>query len=159
MEMWDVFNSKEERTGKVISRNEQLKEGEYHLVVNVWIKSDEKFLIQKRPGHLKWNPGIWTTTGGCAIAGETPLEAVVRETKEELGLEFSETEFNFLFKQMRDNDFTYVYLVEANDLSPQIPFDKEEVAAVDWVTKSELKKMIAKGESYDYGEEYFSYLF
>ena len=51
-----------------------------HLVVNFIIVKDNKFLLERK------DTGKWRLPGGHLEAGETPLEAVRREAKEELGL-------------------------------------------------------------------------
>ena len=42
-------------------------------------------MISKR-APAKTAPGMWETTGGGAVAGESGLEAAVREVREELGI-------------------------------------------------------------------------
>lgn len=42
MELWDVYDKKRKLTGKVIRRGiDPLQEGEYHLVVHIWIKQSD----------------------------------------------------------------------------------------------------------------------
>lgn len=46
----------------------------------------EKVLLAKRSKDSKNFPNEWSFVGGKVEEGETPLDAVVRETKEELGV-------------------------------------------------------------------------
>ncbi len=49
MELCDVYNEKGERTGRVLERSLPLAEGEYRLVVGVWIvNSKNEILITQR---------------------------------------------------------------------------------------------------------------
>ena len=58
-EIWDIFDGNGEPTGKTTLRGRcYLKPGEYHLVVHIWIVSDEgKILIQRRSDDKKLMPG------------------------------------------------------------------------------------------------------
>jgi len=71
MEIWDIYNKNKELTGKKRVRGTDLEEDEYHLVAIVWLKTkDGRFLISKRSGQ-KIGGGMWETTGGSALEGET----------------------------------------------------------------------------------------
>ena len=70
-----------------------LKDGEYHLtVLGVVARPDKTFLITKRVMTKAWAPGWWEVSGGAAQAGEASRDAVLREVKEETGLDASEAE-------------------------------------------------------------------
>lgn len=85
-ELWDIYDRDRRRTGRTIQRGQILADGEYHLVVQVWIQgSDGKWLISRRSPN-KHMPLLWAPTGGSVIAGEDSLTGALRETKEELGI-------------------------------------------------------------------------
>ena len=87
-EIWDILNEKGCLTGKTAIRGiGALKPGEYHLVVHIWVVSDDgKILIQQRSQAKKLMPGEWAATGGAAISGEDSFKAASRELFEELGI-------------------------------------------------------------------------
>ena len=89
MELWDIYDADKKVTGRTMKRNDWcLKEGEYHLtVLGVIAKPDHTYLITKRVMTKAWAPGWWEVSGGAAQAGEESYEAVLREVKEETGLE------------------------------------------------------------------------
>ena len=63
-----------------------MKEGEYHLVVHVWIRNSRgEFLLTKRSPN-KGFPNMWESTGGSALTGDDSLTAALREVREETGL-------------------------------------------------------------------------
>ena len=46
-------------------------------------------LITQRSADKRWAAGWWEVPGGGVLAGETSLQAVVREVREEVGLDLS----------------------------------------------------------------------
>ena len=86
MEIWDIYDGSRRKTGRTAVRGERLGEGEFHLVVHVWIVNGKgEYLITKRSPNKPF-PGMWECTGGSALAGEDSLGAALRETKEETGI-------------------------------------------------------------------------
>ena len=74
-----------------MKRNDwHMKEGDYYIsVLGVVRRSDGKFLITQRVMTKEWAPGWWEIPGGAVKAGESSLEAVIREVREETGLDVS----------------------------------------------------------------------
>ena len=89
MELWDIYDKDKNPTGRTMKRNDWcLKDDEYHLtVLGVVARPDHTYLITKRVMTKAWAPGWWEVSGGAAQAGETSEEAVIREVKEETGID------------------------------------------------------------------------
>lgn len=60
------------------------------VVAVALIDADNRVLISQRP-HGKQLAGLWEFPGGKLDPGETPEQALVRECREELGIEVCET--------------------------------------------------------------------
>ena len=77
------------KTGKLAERDGyEFKDGEYHVVVTgIIFNSKYEILISKRASWKKYG-GLWECNGGSILAGETSLEGILRELKEELGISF-----------------------------------------------------------------------
>jgi 8-oxo-dGTP diphosphatase len=54
------------------------------------IDADGRVMLQQRPADKSW-PGWWEFPGGKIHQGETPEATVVRELREELGIDISES--------------------------------------------------------------------
>ena len=105
MEFWDIYDKNKQKTGRTMKRNDWcLADDEYHLtVLGVVRRTDGKYLITKRVMTKQWAPGWWEVSGGAAMAGETSKEAVLREVREETGLDVSDWEGGYQFTYHREN--------------------------------------------------------
>ncbi len=149
MELWDVLNSSREKTGKLIRRGDKMENGEYHLVVFAFIRnSDGKFIISKRSPD-KTFPGKWEITGGAAISGDDSLSAVIREVKEELGIDLK-TQNGKIIKSVRvecdSSYFADIWLFEQEFDMDEIVCQPEEVSEVKIVSKETLISMVENGQ-------------
>lgn len=161
IEKWDVLDEYGHKTGRTVLRGHgKLKPGEYHLVVHIWIISDNgKFLLQRRADDKKLMPGEWAATGGAAVSGEDSEAAARRELFEELGIRAEDNNLLKLCRFKRRNSLLDVWIVTFNSDSSELKLQKSEVAEVKWVTASELSQMISNGNFHNYGNEYFDTLF
>jgi isopentenyldiphosphate isomerase len=160
MELWDILGEQGNKTGRTIVRGEKLKEDEYHLVVHIWILNDKnEFLIQKRAEHLKLMPGLWAATGGSVIAGEDSLTGAIREVKEELGIDVDIANLTKLRRIKRKNNLSDVWLVRQNVSLEDVIVQVEEVSQAKWAAKEDIENMVEEGTFFNYGDEYFNFLF
>lgn len=149
-ELWDIYDINKKKTRKTAIRGEyQFKEGEYHIVVTgIILNSKNEILISKRAEHKKFGL-MWECNSGPILAGETSLEGVIRELKEELGVEFSKKEAIFLKEIRRDKnppDFKDLWLFRKDIDKKEITFPDGEAIDSKWVTIDEFMKMYENGE-------------
>jgi 8-oxo-dGTP pyrophosphatase MutT (NUDIX family) len=153
MEMWDIYDEQKRRTGRTMKRNDWcLKEGEYHLtVLGVVARNDGRFLITKRVKTKAWAPGWWEVSGGAAQAGEESEEAVLREIKEETGLDVSAWDGGYLFSYKRenpgegDNYFVDIYRFMSDFSESDIHLQEEETDGYMLATVDEIKEFAKQG--------------
>ena len=86
MELWDIYDKDRNKTGRIMKRGEPMKDGDYHLVVHICIfGSDGKMLIQQRQPFKDGWSNLWDiTVGGSSVAGDTSIDAAVRESMNDL---------------------------------------------------------------------------
>ena len=113
LELWQLYDSVGNETGKIIEANSEIPEGLYHKTVSVWIKNKkEQYLMSKR----------------C------------REVYEELGIDISSLTGKKLISKKRkeQKDFYDVWIVYGefglHELSP----NKTEVIDVKWMDMKEI---------------------
>ena len=98
MEIFDVLNEYGEFTGKTATREECHKNGYWHRAVYAFIIDDKgNVLLQKRSKNKKLWPSMWdVTVGGHVDSGEFGRQALIRETKEELGIQILDDDIKYL---------------------------------------------------------------
>lgn len=159
-ELWDIYDINKNKTGKTAEKNVyQFKEGEYHIVVTgIIMNSKNEILISKRAKHKKFGL-MWECNGGSILTGETSLEGIIRELKEELGIEFSKKEAIFLKEIRRDKlppDFKDLWLFKRDIDKKEITFPDGESIDSKWVTIDEFIRMYENKEivpTIDFGIE------
>ena len=159
MELVDVLNKQKELTGKTVDKHE-VPEGFYRLSVHIWIINDNgDLLLQQRLSTAHKFPNAWSNTGGAVQAGESSIEGAIRELKEELGIDVSKEELEFIASYKRPKDYADVWLLNKNIDIDDITIAEDEVQNVKWATMQEFEEMLANKKavksSYDYLKLYF----
>ena len=159
-ELWDLYDAQGQRTGRVMTRGEDVPAGLYHLAVHIWPRNSRgEYLIQRRAPGVQWKPYLWAVTGGSAISGEDAVTAARRELREEIGYDASEAEMEQVACLRRTNSFCAVYSLLIDWPVEQFVLQSEEVSAVQWCDSARLTRMVAENALYNYGDAYFRMLF
>lgn len=153
-EYFDIITKDGKETGIKKERNAVHTDGDWHKSVHIWAKENNKILFQKRKDDKESFPSCYDAAcTGHVDAGETYLQAAIREVKEEIGLEIDEKNLlpvckkhfcideNFNGKKFISNELTQVYLSKDCDFS-NLSFQEEEISELKWFSVEELKKII-----------------
>ncbi len=146
MEYNDIYDENRRFTGRIHRRGSPWKPGEYGLVVCVWVHDGRGNLLLTRRAPEKSFPGTWENSGGAALAGETSLEAIVRELFEETGIRAEPEEFEFLATAQDKTAFYDHYCLQREIPLTQIVLQRGETDAVRWASFAEVHDMIRAGE-------------
>ncbi len=149
MELNDVYDKGRNLTGRVHRRGDPWKDGEYGMVVCVWVYDGEGKLLLTRRAPEKVFGGTWENSGGAAKTGETSLQAIVRELSEETGICKNEEDFEYLGTTYDTHLFFDHYCVKAKVPLEQIVLQPGETDGAKWVTFDEVHEIIARGEMCD----------
>lgn len=151
-EKFDVLNELGEFTGKVASRKECHKNGLWHRAVYAFVIDENKnVLLQKRASKKRLWPNMWdVTVGGHVDSGEFGRQALIREAKEELGIEITDYDIKYLVGSTSINKQTDIinkhynecYLITKNIDISNIKLQKDEVSEVKYFSKEELLERI-----------------
>lgn len=149
-EMWDIYDINRKKTGRLAKRDAyEFKEGEFHIVVQAIImNSKNELLISKRAANKRFSL-MWEFNGGSVLAGETSLEGIIREVKEEIGIEFTKKEAIF-FKEVLgykiSPNFKDIWLFRKDIDIKDITFPDKETIEAKWVNIDEFMKMFENKE-------------
>jgi isopentenyl-diphosphate delta-isomerase len=158
-ELIDIVDDLGEPTGHIALKSEAHKHGWYHNTIHLWLfTSKGDILLQQRSHKKVIYPLLWdVSVAGHIDAGETFIEAALRETEEEIGLQLQPESLNkigvilhessYNEGSIRDNEFHQVYISELkvgiHTLIPQ----KEEVEALKLVSLNEFEVLLKQSES------------
>ena len=152
MEYFDVLNEQGEFTGEIESRDVCHEKGLWHRAIGAFIFNEKgEVLLQKRSQSKKLWPGLWDMTiGGHVLAGEFGEQALIREVKEELGIEVKENEVRFLAcststnlkGNIINNHYGECFIITKQIDIEQVKLQKDEVEEVKWFTKQEIIERI-----------------
>jgi 8-oxo-dGTP pyrophosphatase MutT (NUDIX family) len=142
MEFNDIYDENRQLTGRLHRRGTRWYKGEYGLVVCVWVYDGQGKLLLTRRAPGKTYAGTWENSGGAAKAGETSLQAIVRELYEETGISAQPEEFRLL-ETTKDNAAFYDHycLRRATPLSDIVLLPGETDDAM-WATFDQIHEMI-----------------
>ena len=84
----DILDEARNPPGTTALKSEAHRKGLFHPTIHVWFyTSDQRLLLQQRGKSKKSFPLLWdVSVAGHVSAGESIIEAAIRETEEEIGL-------------------------------------------------------------------------
>lgn len=151
MELLDVLEEDGSLTGRKEDKDIIHEKGLWHREVAVLIRNEKgEYLIQKREATKKQAPNKWGMTAGHVDAGENFQEAMVREIKEELGIEVPVEELRALatFKQpyesktTTNNNYTRYYFYETNRKIEEYIICLEELSELKYISLEEMQEAV-----------------
>lgn len=148
MERFDIYDENRHPFGYTKVRNEPLSEGEYHLIAFTLIFDREgKMLLTLRAPEKLSYANLWGNTGGAVQAGETTLDAIVREVYEETGIKAAPEDFLLIDTDFRSehHSMTDVFLLTV-DRPETIRLQKGETVDFLWVTIEQAEEMMREGK-------------
>ena len=138
-----------------MQKGEKLPEGFYHQGADVWIiNSGNKILIQKRSPQKRNSPNVWAMTGGSVRRGETSLQTIQRETKEELGISLNMKDIKLVKQYKTGTVWLDTYLIKQDIDLKDIIMQEEEVCEVKWATYKEIEELFAHNQFMENRWEY-----
>ena len=156
-EKFDVLNEFGEFTGEVATREECHKKGLWHRAVYAFIiDKNSNILLQKRSAKKKLWPNMWdVTVGGHVDASEFGRQSLIREVKEELGIDITDDDIKYLVGSSSINikgdiinkHYNECYLITKDIDTSKIKLQEEEVSEVKYFSKEEVLSMIENNYS------------
>lgn len=140
MELWDAYNADGSLAGIDLVRGERIPLDCFHLVCEAIIQhTDEEYLLIQRSLKKEIYPGKWEVgAGGSALKGENKIQAILREIKEETGIDSGELKelYNFVHAKHQAIYCGFILVTSFNKNSIQLQAD--EAINYKWVSRREL---------------------
>lgn len=146
MEKRDLYDINKNLTGETIFKGEPIPKDRYIMVVLIFIQNSKgEFLIQKRSPQ---KDGSYASTGGHPKTGETSVQGMLTEIKEEIGLDLLPKDIKLYYSDRDDDEnvfFDLYYMKKDIDIST-LTLQKEEVDFVEWDSLEEIDRLKAEGK-------------
>ncbi|MFA7309571.1 MAG: NUDIX domain-containing protein [Candidatus Paceibacterota bacterium] len=118
-------------------------------VSGLWLVNDKhEALIAQRALNKFHDPGKWAiSAAGTVEEGETYLTNILKEAKEELGVELHAEDLVVGLKKFVQTDHRYfcqLYFAQCAFALDDFRIQKEEVEAVRWISVGELEQWFTK---------------
>ena len=143
-EYWEIYDKNRIFQNRTIRRGDTFQDGDYYICCEACFQNCKGEILVTLRNPNKKAGGLWEFTGGGVLAGETTSQAVVREVKEELGVDITETDLLFLQEFQSRNYFMDFYLIKKDVDIKELSLDTNETIDAKWVSKEELQIMIDK---------------
>ena len=162
MEIFELFDRQGNKLNKQMERGSKIQNGEYHKVVHIWIKdSNGMYLVQQRNKSTDRYPYQWAPTAGAVLTGEEPIDAAIRETKEEIGVILDETELKHLKTMFVDHPkSSYIidlFIVKKNIKPDGLIYDETEVKAVSLMNLKQIEYMMEHNQFWNFKRDVSEY--
>lgn len=158
MEILDEVDENNKFTGRKLDKDYMHNNKIFHReVCAVIVNEKNECLIQKRASCKKQKPNMWGLTAGHVDAGEEEQNALVREIKEEIGIEVSKNRFEFIDIEKVNEDknacYCYYYYIKIKEKIEEMTMQENEVSDLKYITIDELEHIInTKAEGYTFIE-------
>ena len=128
---------------KILRGDKSLADDEYIKLAIVWIKSNNKYLIQKSSTQ---KGGDYAVSGGHVPYGVSSREQALVELKEELGISINKDQLEMVGNIFLPHCIFDVYLYEDDSISnSSFVLQESEVEAVYWLSKDEINTLVKQG--------------
>lgn len=152
-EYLDILDKEGNFLGRSVSKNEVHAKGYFHNTAHVWLYNQKaEILLAQRAESKSICPLLWdVSVAGHVDAGETVLEAAVRESAEEIGLSipiealdpigifkcFQTYEYGII-----DNEFHHTFLARLDVPLHHLKLNATEVSAIKLVSILEFQHLL-----------------
>lgn len=145
MELWDVYDENRVPMGRTHVRGVPFKEGEYHLIADVWtVNGNGEILLTRRHPDKPYGL-MWECTGGSVLTGESSIEGAIRELFEETGITAKQEELKLIHRIRLKERFVDTYITLKDVTLKDMTLQAEEVVDARFVRFEELLYMWKQG--------------
>jgi 8-oxo-dGTP diphosphatase len=144
-ELWDLRDVRGDLIGGTRRRGAtDWPVGAFHAVAGTCVVRHDGLVLLTLRSATKDHPLTWEFPAGSALAGESSLDAAVRELREETGLHANPESLHLVGRFIETSALFDLFVARAVDVA-DIVLDGEEVADFEWVTIHEVARRWHEG--------------
>ena len=149
MELLEYVDENNEKIIGTAERDYIHKNNLWHREIAVWVMNENnELLLQRRSSNKKQGANKFSIVAGHIGINEKEISAAVREVKEEIGLNATESDLNLIgiFKSEYENNncFSYNYIIKTNRKIEDMTIQEDEVSELKYISIEELEERINK---------------
>lgn len=122
----------------------------FHKTVWLWIvDTNGRVLVQLRSKNKSFMPNLWDIScAGHVAAGESAIDACIREVREELGISLSVNDIEFCGEiiSIQFNELGQLYITKLDPSAHNITLQKDEVQDIRWLNYSDFVSLLYSDE-------------
>ena len=152
MEYWDLYDADRNPLGRRMLRGGDAPVGgAYHLICHAWVRNTkDEIVISKRSHYKSVGAGMVEFPGGGAAPGESSLRAIIREVREEVGIDLSDAPHrlvrSFIIPDEKLGIIEDVWLFDyGGEIRLDLAETPDEVESARWMNLEEVYDLRAKG--------------
>lgn len=131
-----------------IRENEEVKTLKINALAVIFNKDMDILLLKRNPERGTWMPNKFALVGGGVDEGETPIQAIEREIREETGLEINNFTEKFVLQRNEDS-VEHVFITKYNGDGNDVQIN-EEHNDFGWFNLKEIEELDAVPNLLDY---------
>jgi isopentenyl-diphosphate delta-isomerase len=170
MELWQLYDEQgRQLAGQGCNKDDGYSKGLLHGSAHVWLwrlrNGKAEVLLQLRaPGKRTWPNCYDISAAGHIDLGEAPLQAGLREMREEIGLTLPETDLALIGVNREtivtptgaiENELEWVYLVDGTAIG-HFELEDGEVTSMHWIPLETFKAEHTNGHYVPHEPQYFA---
>lgn len=157
-ELFELLKPDGSFSGILKSRSQVHKDGDLHGAAHIWVyrfvDGKAELLLQKRSDNKDSFPGCYdTSSAGHLDPGEDFAAGAVRELREELGIQASCEELQYMYTKeidrtdifygepFRNHELISVYMLELVPQDMEIHYQESEISGIVWMEADTLYRM------------------
>ncbi|MBE6676415.1 MAG: NUDIX domain-containing protein [Ruminococcaceae bacterium] len=143
MEKRDLFDASGKSLGTTVVRGDPVPEGTFVRSVSIFTVNDKgEILLTLRAPEKPNFPNMWEITAGGAIAGESGIEAALRELREETGIKAGRDELQLLRVIREPSAFVECYLYRTNLPGSAVVLQEGETVAARFTSIKRFEELL-----------------
>ena len=129
------------------------------LAVQCWIINSKNEILLTQRNFEKKLGGMWEPTSGLAKSGESSIQGIKRELKEEIGIEIEDKDLKLLKTVIDEKTIRDIYIINKDIAIEDIKYSDGEVINAKYVTIEEFENLIESGEAFEWLKWFIEYYY